>query len=276
MKAAVLTYHSHNISGAEYGRNDHVALAIDLEALRAADARFTSLAEIAKAVTQGRIDDEGPLHVGLSFDDGPVFDYRDFEHPRFGPQRGFAGVMQDFHAAHPDAPPPRATSFVIASPDARNAMERAPDCGYPFLRDWLADDWWQEAASGPWIDIGNHSWDHVHHAPDHVALSRDVRDDFTAVTTYPDADGQVRRAASFINAKIGGRCTLFAYPFGHVSDYLAKDYLPHRSGEHGMQAAFGVAAGRVPSGCSRWIIPRMVCGHHWHHTDELLALLEAR
>jgi hypothetical protein len=276
MKAAVLTYHSHNISGTEYGRNDHVAFAADLEVLHASGARFVSLAAIAAAVTQGSIDDKGPLHVGLSFDDGPVFDYRDFEHPQFGPQRAFAGVMQDFGAAHPEIPAPCATSFVIASPTARQAMERAADCGYTFLSDWLADDWWEQAACGPWIDIGNHSWDHVHHAPDRVALSRDVRDDFAAVTTYPDADAQVRRAASFINAKVGGRCTLFAYPYGHVNDYLAMDYFPHRAAEHGMQAAFGVGTGRASPECSRWNIPRMVCGQHWHHPDELLALLEAR
>jgi hypothetical protein len=274
LRAAVLCYHSHNISGSAYAENDHAALAADVEALHGAGVGFVSLDEIVDRLSDGSIDGRGDLAVGLSFDDGPVFDYRDFEHARFGPQRSFRNILDDFAARHGVAAPP-ATSFVIASPDARAAMERAEDCGYPDIDAWLDDDWWMEAASSGRHAIGNHSWDHVHHAPAHIALSSDVRDDFTRVDNYHDADAQVRRAGQLINAKVGGRCRVFAYPFGHVNPFLTDDYFPNRTREHGMRAAFGVAGNTIPPGCSVWNIPRMVCGPHWSSTAGLLQVLGA-
>ena len=77
---------------------------------------------------------------GLTFDDGPLFKLADFVHPEFGPQRGFLGILQDFRAEVGACQPElHATSFVIASPGARSAMERAEDCGYSFLDSWLTD-----------------------------------------------------------------------------------------------------------------------------------------
>ena len=268
----MLTYHSHNISGTAYAQNDHVALATDVEALHAAGARIVPLDEIADGVARGSIDGSGELIVGLSFDDGPVFDYYDFEHRRFGPQRSFRNILDDFGARHGMAPP-HATSFVIASPEARAAMERAEDCGYPDIDAWLRDGWWIEAAKSGRHAIGNHSWDHVHHAVATVALSSETRDDFSRVDTYADADAQVRHAGEFINAKVGQRCSLFAYPFGHVNRYLVEEYFPGRHSEHRMRAAFSVARGLVPPGCPVWNIPRMVCGEHWRDVRGLLDLL---
>ena len=66
-----------------------------------------------------------PMLVAITFDDGPIFDIEDFTHPMFGPQRGFVRIMQDFRAtpAGRTQADLRATSFVIASPQARQIME---------------------------------------------------------------------------------------------------------------------------------------------------------
>lgn len=273
MKALVLTYHSHNISGTGYATNDHVALARDLRMVHAAGARIVPLAEIARRVREG-LEGEGTV-VGISFDDGPAFDFEDFVHAKFGPQRGFLNVLRDFRAEVGERAQPglHATSFVIASPNARGAMERAPDCGYPGIEGWLSDRWWNEAIDSGLMAIGNHSWDHVHHAVDRTAIASAVRDDFTQVDNYTDADREIRAAGDYINARVGGRCELFAYPFGHANRYLADDYLPLRAYEHRMTAAFGTGGRAVVAGDSVWNIPRLVCGEHWKSPEELGALL---
>src|SRR6185312_1425661 len=230
MKAFVLTYHSHNISGADYATNDHVAFAADLRTLTQSGARIVPLARIVEALRGGL---EGAPHetwVGLTFDDGPSFDYADFEHPRFGPQRSFVNAMRDFAREAPDAQPGlHATSFVIASPDARAAMERAEDCGYPGMEDWLGDAWWKDAAKSGLLAIANHSWDHVHHAVPRTAIVDEARDDFTRVASYIDADREIRRAADFIRKRSRAACEYFAYPFGHVNAFLVEDYMPCRA-----------------------------------------------
>jgi hypothetical protein len=241
--------------------------------VHAAGARIVPLAEIATAVREGRTGAD--LLVGISFDDGPRFDFADFEHPLFGPQRGFLNILRDFQdemgvAAQPGL---HATSFVIASPEARRAMERAPDCGYPDLADWLGESWWREAAGSGLMAIGNHSWDHVHQAVDRIVATTAERDDFTRVDNYTDADREIRAAAAYINSRVDGRCELFAFPFGHSNDYLVNDYLPLRRYEHGMAAAFGTGGRAVREGDSIWNLPRAVCGEHWSSPEELGKLL---
>ncbi len=270
----VLTYHSHNISGDQYASNDHRALASDLETLTRCGARVVPLESIAEAVRSGRAAEDCAPLVGLTFDDGPVFDFADFVHPRFGTQRGFLNILRDFQRANPGAQPQlHATSFVIASPDARAAMERAQDCGYTYLENWLGDQWWSEAAGSGLLAIGNHSWDHVHHAVESLAIGAQARDNFELVDNYRDADSEIRRAAEFINARVGGRCRMFAFPFGHTNAYLVGDYLPNRASEHRMAAAFGVGGRAVAANDSVWNIPRLVCGHDWKSPRELEALL---
>ena len=274
MRALVLTYHSHNIAGSQYGNNDHVALAADLREVHAAGGKIVPLDRIAQAVRDG-LEGGRELLVGISFDDGPRFDCDDFIHPEFGAQRGFLNILRDFRdevgaAAQPSL---HATSFVIASPQARGAMERAPECGYPDRPDWLGEDWWSVAADSGLMAIGNHSWDHVHHAVERIAAVTPDRDDFRRVDNYTDADREIRAASDYINARVGGRCSLFAYPFGHVNEFLAEEYLPLRGYEHGLTAAFGTGGREVAAGDSVWNIPRMVCGEHWTSLAELRELL---
>ena len=270
MRAFVLTYHSHNIAGDTYAANDHVALATDLRLLAELGARFVSLAEVVDALERGDVADRR-LAVALTFDDGPVFDFEDFVHPRFGPQRGFLGILQDFRKE--SGAPATATSFVIASPEARRAMERADECGFTYLEDWLRDDWWPAAARTGVLDIGNHSWDHVHSAPGSIATKAQVRNDFTQVADRDDADREIRAASDYIESRVGRACPMFAFPFGHVNEYLLHDYLPHHGAEHRLRAAFGTGGRPVRPEDSRWNIPRAVCGYHWRAPEDLRALL---
>lgn len=278
MKAFVLTYHSHNISGCDYETNDHVALAADLRILTESGVRIVPLERIVDALRRGDLADDGDESwVALTFDDGPMFDFVDFVHPRFGPQRSFVNVIRDFaaQAGATAQPELHATSFVIASPEARAAMERAEGCGFPDLPGWLNDGWWKEAVRSGLLAIGNHSWDHVHRAVGRTAIVAEERDDFTRVASYIDADREIRRAADFIRERSGAACEYFAYPFGHVNQFLVEDYMPCRAQEHGMAAAFGVDGRSLTAGDSIWNIPRAVCGYHWKCPEELRMLLDA-
>lgn len=270
----VLCYHSHNISGADYSTNDHVAFREDLETLTRLGLRIVPLTEIVARMKEGR---GGAELVGLSFDDGPVFDYEDFSHPAYGPQRSFFNIMRDFIARHGgDAQPGmHATSFVIASPGARGAMERADECGYTYLEDWLNDRWWRDAAASGILDVGNHSWDHVHGAPQSVVVTSGKRGDFTVVDNDRDAASEIEAANEYIEGMTEKRCTLFAYPFGHVNGYLTKQYFPQHGHRFGLEAAFGTGGRRILRSDSVWDIPRAVCGHHWRSSDQLVALLSA-
>ncbi len=88
MPAFVLTYHSHHIVGQDYALNDHVALPIDLQVLAQERFRVVPLRELVELVTAGR-----PIReqiAAITFDDGPVYDVMDFEHPAFGFQKSFS------------------------------------------------------------------------------------------------------------------------------------------------------------------------------------------
>ncbi len=274
MKFFVLTYHSHNISGNDYARNDHVALAADLELLHRMGATISSLADVGRSIRLKVSDVPTRLNVALSFDDGPVFDFADFVHPEHGPQRSFLNIMRDFRTAHGVRALSglHATSFVIASPEARRAMERSSDCGYTTIPDWLSDDWWPEAVASGLMDIGNHSWDHVHHAPERIVAKSEQRDDFSLITDFDDAQAEIRAASDFIARRVGAPPRVFAFPFGHANEYLVKDYLPRYAAGYGLEAAFGTG-GVASEGDSVWSIPRIVCGAHWHSPEELERLL---
>jgi hypothetical protein len=272
MSCAVLTYHSHNVFGGTYDRNDHIAFQADLDALTEWGIEIISLYEVAQRLMNGSLGHG--RYVGLSFDDGPIFDVDDFTHPTLGFQPGFGRIMASFAESKLGARQPKlhATSFVIASPEARVTMERAEQCGYTWIPGWLRDDWWAQAGESR-IEIANHSWDHAHGSLARTAItSSDERDNFAIVKQYVDADREIRVASDFIR-RLTGQCRLFAFPFGHFNEYLVNEYLPERQMEHGCVAAFSAEGRLVEESDSIWKIPRLICGHHWKNLDQLKAIL---
>jgi peptidoglycan/xylan/chitin deacetylase (PgdA/CDA1 family) len=282
VKAFVLTYHSHHVQGPGYALNDHIALPVDLHTIAAAGARIVPLGTLVDAIEAHASASAGTDHrtlVALTFDDGPVWDFADFVHPVLGYQRSFANVMQDFLATPAGRTQSElaATSFVIASKEARRVMETTFDAEYTFLREGALDDaWWPMAVATGLIAIGNHSWDHLHPALDSVAHSRQARGDFTEVTDTADADAQIRDAMAQINARTGGQAApFFAYPFGHVNDFLQGDYLPREGRAMGLRAAFTTEPKAIDGSESVWRLPRFTCGHHWRNPEALAEILTA-
>ena len=53
-----------------------------------------------------------------------------------------------------------------------------------------------------------------------------------------------------------------------------RDYLPNRTAEHRLRAAFGTDPRPVGFDSDRWNLPRFVCGAHWRSPDALVRLLE--
>ena len=284
MKAVVLTYHSHHVLGPGYAQNDHVALPVDLSTIARSGGHIVSLATLVDAIEARQagsvIADSDATLVALTFDDGPVWDFADFVHPVLGPQRSFAYVMQDFRQSEYGSAQPglAATSFVIASPEARRVMESTFDADYTYLTAGaLNDNWWSPAIATGLIGIANHSWDHLHPALESVAHSRQVRGDFAQVTDAADADAQIRAAMAYINAHTGGRAApFFAYPFGHCNDFLADEYLPREGRAMGLRAAFTTEPEVIDGAQSLWRLPRFTCGHHWCSSEELAGILTAR
>ena len=176
LSCPVLTYHSQNISGDDYARNDHVALRDDLRMLQREGFRIASLDRLLDAVDGSRQPVELSRSVVLTFDDGCDFDVRDLDYPGHGPQRSFAGILAD-HGAASGIPAwnLRATAFVIASRDARRVI----DAGSLFGRGWISDDWWRDTDRQGFIAIENHGWDHNHPDLGHPDLAGAERGEST-------------------------------------------------------------------------------------------------
>jgi len=274
----VLTYHSHHVVGDDYARNDHIAFPIDLRVITELGYEIVPLDTFIDAwelASAGKRDTRATKLVALTFDDGPVYDVEDFVHPQFGPQRSFLSAMQDFRLQFgwETQRTLNATSFVIASPEARRIMETTFDTEYTYLTARSLDDaWWQPAIETGLIGIANHSWDHLHPALPAVAHSRQVRADFRQVLNDDDAHAQITAAATFIAAKTAGRAApFFAYPFGHYNDFLVHDYLPRTIPR--VRAAFSADARPATEDDSPWCLPRYVCGDDWESPEALGQIL---
>ena len=225
-----------------------------------------SLHDLVDAL-DGNVDISGPC-VALSFDDGSWFDWYDLEHPTYGMQRSFANVLSDFEEHTGQIAP--ATSFVIASPEARSTLDRTCMIG----KGWWGDDWWIPATHSKRIAIENHSWDHQHETLPQIASGL-PGGTFANVLDHTSADIQIRQASKYLDTLLPQRRTrLLAYPYGESNDYLVNEYLPRFRHEHGLDAAFGTNPEPVTCGSSRWLLGRYVCGHHWSSTDSLRLLLK--
>lgn len=272
MKAAILTYHSQNIAGNDTANNDHRALTADLQAVHSAGCHFVSLQSLVSKLFDGGTMETGgkadqPV-VCLTFDDGCDFDVRTLEFAGFGMQPGFLSILEDFIQQHGSQAQPglHATSFVIASPTARQIIDQRSLFG----QGHMSDDWWNAAANHPLLSIGNHGWDHNH--PD-LAIEHYPRGGFTAIRTIEHCRQQVVQASEFIRDKTGQWPQIFAYPFGESSDYIRDVFFPEYGREHRCLAALGTRPGLVSARSNRWDLPRFVCGRDWSSPAELMAIL---
>lgn len=121
--AVVLTYHSGNIKGNDYATNSLVALAQDLATIHRLNLPIVPLHTVAQAVVSRDFSSLPDRVVAISLDDGLDFDFRPLVHPTHGLQRSVHQILSAFSAQNNT--PVHATSFVIASREAREQMRIA-------------------------------------------------------------------------------------------------------------------------------------------------------
>lgn len=261
MKIPVLTYHSVNVNGTEYHNNDHVAFEKDLELIRELGIQVISTDLLYQWMIGSLELNADKKYVVLTFDDGSRLDYQDWEHPEFGFIKSFYNSIKKYPSYH-------ATSFVIASPEARKILEKTCLGGFPL---W-GDDWWQEVEDSEQISIENHSWDHLHPTLDKVAHSKNLKGDFAQVLTSEDANFQITKANQYIDSKLANKSTsFFAYPEGKFNEFLTDNYFPFQQNQ--IKAAFSCEANYISQNSNLWALPRFVCGNNWNSPKEFEHLL---
>lgn len=266
----ILAFHSHNIDGNTYETNDHVALDASLALLAALGIPVLRLSDIVQALRSRTFPRLPERFAAITLDDGSDYDWKPLHHPVHGAQEPMGAIVRRHARSILGLFSRRkacATSFVIASPEARDQIVGP---GKPYR---LSDDWWREAQASGYFDIGCHGWNHVHPLVDEMKRAPDLVEAFGNVRTPAEAGRQVTEAARFIRGKAGpGAARLFAYPYGQVSDYLADEWLP---AQDEVLAAFTTVDRPLEEGADLWRLPRYVCGWHWKSNDELRAIVSA-
>ena len=219
-----------------------------------------------------RDDSELRQAVALTFDDGTDFDYYDLNHPYHGFQRSFYNILHDFQAECGQTAQPylQATSFVIASPTARQDLCRLSLAGL----DWWRDTWWQTISSSGLGSIQNHSWDHNLPEVSTTCEEHQQKGSFDAIDTYPECQAEIAQAAAYIQQHHCPWPQLFAYPFGQSSAYIREEYFPRFGDQHQTLAAFGTAGAYVTRRSPRWNVARFVCGSDWRSPAQLVEILD--
>jgi hypothetical protein len=270
-QAHILTYHSGNIDGNDYGSNDLVALAADLEMLRRLGISVVPLRDLADAVIRRSFSALPERAVAISLDDGLDFDFLPLVHPLHGPQLPVHQILRNFSTRH--HAPVHATSFVIAGPVARTQIAHGEMEGLQ----WINDSWWPAAVASGLFHIGNHSWDHVSPSAAHGPGESARRASSRYIDNLEAAHQQVRAARDYIEQIVPNPgSALLAFPYGDYSTYLIEDYLPDDRNRHGTVAAFTAEPGPVTEDSNRWVLPRYLCRNHWNSPEALAALLADR
>jgi peptidoglycan/xylan/chitin deacetylase (PgdA/CDA1 family) len=266
--AHVLTYHSGNITGNDYATNNLVAFREDLRIIGSLGLTIVPLRTLADALIE-RESSRLPEHVvSITFDDGLDFDFVELVHPVHGRQPSVAGIMREF--ATESQLPVHATSFVIASPEARTQIADSEMLGYQ----WISDSWWRQAVESGLFHIANHTWDHVSPSVRHDIAEGPRRASSQFIDNLASAELQVRRAREYIERVAPNPgSALLAFPYGDYSEFLVGDYLPDTRASHGTVAAFTGKPGTITPESNRWTLPRHSCGRDWTSPEGLAALL---
>ncbi len=274
MHVPVLAYHAVNISGNGYASNDLLAFAADLRLIDDLGLRIVPLQWVVDQVI-GEADLDLNGCVALTCDDGTDLDFRDVEFSTFGLQRGLYHCLLDFIAERGREAQPHLhlTSFVIASPEARQQIDKQCLSG----EGWMNDDWWHAASNSELMAIENHSWDHNHPALSMPGVDSMPRGSFLEVNNEIRARQEIAEATNFINRLVSPKRTrIFCYPFSEVPAYVHDEYLPQFGRDHGIVAAMGGDPLNVTADADRWNLPRYICGFHWKTPENLKDILVPR
>lgn len=266
----ILCFHSQNISGGEFANNDHVALDATLSHLLGKGVPIVPLQRVVQLLRSGRTGSLPSTYVALTFDDGPDYDWLDVNHPTCGVQPSVGSILRKHSRRFFGVWRRRisGTSFVIASPKARSEIAGSPDQN----PDRMSDSWWRVAQKSGFLEIGNHGWDHVHPSVRDMGSRPHLVESFDKVATPEEARLQVDEAYGYINRNAGGNSgSLFAYPYGQVSPYLADEYFPRQKI---IKAAFTTAGTPVEPGQDIFRIPRFVCGWHFKSISDLDSMMQ--
>jgi len=264
----ILTWHSINVLGHRYSENDPVAFAADIRTLDRAGWRIAPLGESLARLESGRL--EQPTAV-LTVDDGSILDFEDFDHPGCGLQTSLFNSLRAFRddQRDPGRHQPHLSSFVIASPEARQELDERD---YMSLNVW-PDHWWAAANQSGLLSVESHSWDHNHASLSQTAQRDNQRGDFRLIDTEAECRIEIDQASDFIEARAGHRPEFFAYPYGQASDYLREIYFPQHAERLGIRAALGCDPEPVTRDSDRWFLPRYMCGRDWKQPGELSRVL---
>ena len=261
------------IDGNDYVANDLQALAADLRQITASGFKILPLRSVVDAWLDNRGHELDGKLVALTCSGGGDFDYVDLPHPTAGTQRSVFNILRDFAAENPGKQEQlNVTSFVVASPEARAALDATCMIG----KGWWTDAWWSEAAASGLMHIANHSWDHNHETLP-ASFSKGVANGtFLTIDTRSLADYEIKRAAEYLRAQAPNPGTaLFAYPYGDANLYLTRQYFPSFGAALGIEAAFTTRAAFLEPGTGRWEVPRFVFGRDWTSPAELQSILDA-
>jgi len=265
----VLTWHSIKVLDNSYSGNDPIAFREDLDLL---DRKGWSLRPLSRALAEMKAGTLPERTAVLTVDDGSILDFEDFEHPTCGTQTSLFNSLRQF-ARRSDRDPshdPHLTSFVIASPQARQELDERD---YMSLNVW-PDHWWRSANQSGLISIESHSWDHNHGSLAQTVQRDNRRGDFRWIETEEECRLEVDQASDYIEARAGRRPAHFAYPYGQASDYLREVYFPRHAARLGIESALGCDPEPVTRVSDHWFLPRYMCGRDWKQPDELVKLLD--
>lgn len=265
----VLAYHSQNVTGDSYETSDRLAFSADLSLLRELEFTVVSAMHLVQCLRAGAFRSLPAKCVVLTMDDAPLSDFCETSNP---PHAGQDSMLTSLRKQHRKIlgfamtrPPFVATAFAIASPGARKQLS-APT-GMP----WFTDSWWRAAQHSGYLDIGTHSWNHVHPELEEMASQPHLKAAFHKVDSIAEADRQIVQASRSVRAITGHDAAgLFAYPYGRTNDFLVREYLPR---QHTVIGAFTTEPEPVTESTGIWAIPRFVCGDSWKTRESLRALL---